>query len=67
MSKFFKQLVVIIAAVTIAISAFGTSQPHAADACREDESWVAVDYLDPRGSEDLHGVSRACVNVESDS
>ena len=66
MSKSFTRLVVITAAASIAVSAFGASQPHAADACQEDENWIAVHYLDPRGREDTHGVSRACVNVEDD-
>ena len=38
--------------------------PHLADQCPEDEAWVAVHYDDPRGVDDIHGVTRACVNHE---
>jgi hypothetical protein len=32
--------------------------------CHEDEEWAVVHYQDPKGQEDMHGVSRACVNHE---
>ena len=67
MNKSLKRLVMITAAVTVAISVSVTSQPHLADACQEDENWITVDHLDPRGREDVHGVSRACINSEDDS
>lgn len=37
---------------------------HAAEACVEDEAWIAVDYQTPGAFVDSHGVTRACVNVE---
>ena len=35
--------------------------------CQEDEDWMVVAYDDPRGSEDQHGVSRACIHIEEGS
>lgn len=32
--------------------------------CEEDENWDAVDFQDPRGEEDIHGVTRACVHID---
>lgn len=37
---------------------------HAAENCREDEAWIAVDYNTPNAFVDSNGVTRACVNVE---
>jgi hypothetical protein len=39
-----------------------TEQNKGDPACQEDENWVVVDHQDPRGSEDLYGVSRACIH-----
>ena len=61
------RLAMIAAAIVVVVSVSVTSQPHLADACQEDENWITVDHLDPRGREDVHGVSRACVNSEDDS
>ncbi len=32
--------------------------------CEEDENWDAVHFQDPRGQEDSHGVTRACVHAD---
>ena len=37
---------------------------HAAEACLEDEAWIAVDHNTPGAFVDSHGVTRACVTVE---
>ena len=41
------------------------SPTHPADFCDEDASWAAVDYRDPLGIEDIHGVTRRCVYNDS--
>ncbi len=38
---------------------------HPADLCDEDASWSAVDFRDPLGIEDIHGVTRRCVYNDS--
>lgn len=40
------------------------TRTHAADACHEDEVWAPVHYETPGAIEDVHGVSRMCINVE---
>ena len=45
------------------VRAASVTKPHPADSCHEDEAWVAVDHTTPGAIEDVHGVSRMCVNV----
>lgn len=59
----------LIAAILILASSIGgaANQPppaHPADQCQEDEAWTAVHFQDPNGIEDIHGVTRACVNLD---
>ena len=37
---------------------------HPADQCHEDGAWVAVDHRSTDAIEDVHGVSRACRNID---
>lgn len=37
--------------------------PHPANACHEDENWVATHHLDPEGIE-WRGVTRKCLAVD---
>lgn len=37
---------------------------HAAEACQEDEAWIAVDHNTPNAFVDSHGVTRACINID---
>ena len=37
---------------------------HPADACQEDGAWIAVDHHALDGTEDRHGVTRACRSID---
>ena len=39
-------------------------QPHLADNCQEDEDWATVHWETPNAVDDIHGVTRLCVNHE---
>jgi len=41
-----------------------TTTLHPADNCHEDEAYTPVDYLTPGALEDVHGVTRVCVNLD---
>lgn len=54
-----KKLVTALLVLTV-----GCAQAPAVPDCAEDENWDAVDYQDPRGQEDINGVTRACVHID---
>lgn len=56
-------IVAILAGTIMGLLAMG-KRWHAAEACMEDEAWVAVHFETEGAFEDSHGVTRACVNVE---
>ncbi len=45
-------------------SACSDEVTHPADQCQEDGAWVAVNWKDQDAIEDIHGVSRACRNID---
>ena len=65
----FGVILIIILLSAIGLGLPGTliraASPHPADLCEEDASWAAVDYRDPLGYEDIHGVTRRCVFNDS--
>ena len=61
-----RELIAAVVMLTAALTSSAAALPadHPADACHEDQAWTAVDYRDPLGVEDIHGVTRRCVNVD---
>ena len=51
-------VILVIVLVTVATSS------HPADACQEDGAWIAVDHHALDGTEDRHGVTRACRSID---
>jgi hypothetical protein len=62
-----KQLVAAITMLAASLHGASAVAPadHPADQCQEDETWVAVHWEDPRGTEDVYGVTRACLPVDT--
>ena len=58
----------IFAGIMLAITSYVgvTTRAHVPN-CVEDENWIVVDWQDPRGVEDIRGVSRACVHYETET
>lgn len=51
--------------VVLAVLTFTPLATHPADACYEDENWVATDYRDPEGQE-WRNVTRKCANIDDE-
>ena len=62
-----KQLVAAITMLAASLHGASAVAPadHPADQCQEDETWVAGHWEDPRGTEDVYGVTRACLPVDT--
>ena len=52
-------------AFVLAVLIFPPLVAHPADACHEDENWIATDYRDPEGQE-WRNVTRKCANVDDE-
>ena len=57
--------VLITVLIVLTVLTFTPSVAHPADACHEDENWIATDYRDPEGQE-WRNVTRKCANVDDE-
>ena len=57
--------IAIVIVVVITVITFTQLVAHPANACREDENWIATDYRDPEGQE-WRNVTRKCANVDDE-